>query len=238
MIKRLGIWTMAWAATTVLGLTWMTSGTAAAGDEKDRPGAARTGQESKDQPGGAPAPSAQAKDSKLPLCPVMDEPVDFTVMTMTDDGPVYFCCESCIKKLQKDPAKYASKVAAQRAALARLERIQVRCPVSDHEIDGQTKAEIDGQTIYFCCEDCIPKYKASPARYKARLEASYTYQTRCPVSGKRISPTAYVDLKTGQRIYLCCDDCGDKLLAQPEKYAPKLAEQGIRLDLKKLKGGE
>jgi YHS domain-containing protein len=92
--------------------------------------------------------------------------------------------------------------------------------------------------VYFCCGDCVPKYKASPAKYRAKLEASYTYQTRCPVSGKKIDPAAYVDLKTGERIYLCCEDCGAKVSKEPEKYAPKLAEQGVNLDLKKLKGGD
>jgi len=38
------------------------------------------------------------KGPKLPLCPVMGEAVDFNVKTMTDQGPVYFCCEGCIKK--------------------------------------------------------------------------------------------------------------------------------------------
>jgi len=178
----------------------------------------------------------KATEKELPLCPVMGEPVDFTVKTMTDDGPVFFCCKDCIAKYEKEPAKYAEKVAAQREALKKLERIQVSCPVTGKPIDGETYVTAGGQKVGFCCPNCPAKYESEPAKYKAKLEASYTYQTRCPVSGEKIDPTAFTDLPTGQRVYLCCPGCGDKLLKDPEKFAPKLAEQGVNVDVKKLKG--
>ncbi|MFQ5495237.1 MAG: hypothetical protein ACE5EX_07625, partial [Phycisphaerae bacterium] len=46
---------------------------------------------------------AAAGEPKLPNCPIMGESVDFSVSTMTDDGPVYFCCPGCIKKFKKNP---------------------------------------------------------------------------------------------------------------------------------------
>lgn len=186
---------------------------------------------------------AEQKGAKLPLCPVMGDPVDFGVSTMTDDGPVYFCCKSCIKKFEKDPDKYAEKTAAQRQALSKMERVQVSCPVSGNPVsdkgnpvEGRTFAMIGGRGVHFCCERCISKYQQDPDKYRAKLEASYTYQTRCPVSGDKIDPTAYVDLPSGERIYLCCPGCGEKLLKEPAKYAPKLSEQGVNIDLKKLEG--
>lgn len=172
--------------------------------------------------------------STRPLCPVMGDPVDFSIKTMTDDGPVYFCCKMCIKKLEKGPDRYAAKIAAQRAALKKLKRLQVNCPVGGHPIDGKTFAMIRGRGVYFCCEPCVPKYDTEPAKYQAKLEASYTYQTKCPITGEKIKPTVFADLPTGQRVYFCCPGCDKKLLADPEKYAPKLAAQGINLDVKKL----
>jgi YHS domain-containing protein len=180
----------------------------------------------------------EEKGSKLPLCPVMGDPVDFSVKTMTDDGPVYFCCENCIEKFNKKPQKYAPKVAAQRTALKKLERVQVNCRVSGNPIDGKTFAMVDGQGVYFCCKNCVAKYEKDPAKLKAKLEASYTYQTRCPVMGAEIDPAAFVDLPTGQRVYFCSQGCDDKLLKDPEKYAAKLAAQGINVDVSKLKGGQ
>ena len=44
----------------------------------------------------------------------MGEEIDPKVFTMATNGmTVYFCCKGCDKKYLKDPAKYASKLAAQ-----------------------------------------------------------------------------------------------------------------------------
>lgn len=178
----------------------------------------------------------EAKDAAgaLPHCPIMDEPVDFGVSTMTDDGPVYFCCPECIEKYTKDPAKYADKVKAQRAALAKLDRVQVKCPLTGKPISKDAKVDVDGQAVYFCCPKCPDAYKKEPAKYKAKLAASYTYQTKCPVSGEGIDPAAFVDLADGTRVYCCCTKCIEKVKAEPGKYADKLAAQGTHLNMKKL----
>jgi YHS domain-containing protein len=153
---------------------------------------------------------------------------------MTDDGPVYFCCEMCIPKFKKDPQKYAEKVATQRSVLAKFDRIQVSCPVDDKVVDGKITASVGGQTIAFCSKECQAEYEKSPAEFKARLAGSYTYQTLCPVTGEKIQPSAFTDLPTGQRIYFCCPSCSPKLLKDPAKFAPKLAEQGITIDPEKV----
>jgi YHS domain-containing protein len=174
--------------------------------------------------------------AKLPLCPVMEEPVDFAVKTMTADGPVYFCCKDCIPKYEAAPQKFAEKVAAQRAACEKLPRIQVNCPLDGKPIKADASAEIDGQTLYFCCNDCAGKYKESPAKYKAGLLGSYTYQTKCPVTSERIMPVAFVDQPDGNRVYYCCVSCDKQVRKDPAKYAAKLKEQGTHLNLKKFKG--
>ncbi|MCH7873560.1 MAG: hypothetical protein IID33_17825 [Planctomycetes bacterium] len=172
-------------------------------------------------------------EAKLPLCPVMGDAIDFSKMTMTDDGPVYFCCKMCIKKFAKQPSKYADKVAEQKAALAKLPRVQVSCPLSGEPIDKKMFVEVDGKKVYTCCGDCKTKYAANPGKYAAKLAASYTYQTKCPVKGGDIDPTVFGDMASGQRIYYCCPACDKKLKKDPAKYAEKLAEQGIKLDIKK-----
>ncbi len=181
-----------------------------------------------------PKAAAAAK----PLCPLMDEPVDYTVRTVTEDGPVYFCCEGCIEKYNKDPKKYAEKVTAQRAVLAKMERVQVSCPVGGEAVDGKTTKEIGGKSVAFCCKECVEKYEKEPAKYAGKLEAAYCYQTKCAVSGEKIDPKAFVDLPTKQRIYFCCTKCAGKFEAEPSKYAKKLAEMGITIDLKKVSEGK
>lgn len=182
-------------------------------------------------------PAEQKTDQptkEMPRCPVMGESVDFNVKTMTDEGPVYFCCEMCIPKFKKDPAKYAEKVTAQRAALEKLDRVQVSCPVDGKSVESKLTADVNGHKIAFCSKECQAKYVEHPGAFKAKLADSYTYQTLCPVSGEKIQPDAFTDLKTGQRIYFCCPKCGEKLLKDPAKYAPKLEEQGVKIDPDKV----
>ena len=178
------------------------------------------------------APPA-AKEPKLPACPVSGEPVNFLVSTMTADGPVYFCCKDCIKTFEADPAKYAEKITAQRQMLKKMDRIQVTCPVTGEPIDGKSSALVNGKKIEFCCKDCVSAFEKDPAKYKAKLEASYTYQTKCPVTGEKINPLRFVDLPSGQRVYLCCPGCMPKFKKDPAKYAPQLGAQGIKIEVKK-----
>ncbi len=184
------------------------------------------------------AGAKDAKAAELPLCPVMGEPVDFNIRTMTDKGPVYLCCSGCIKKYDKKPEKYAEKTATQRAALEKRPRVQVACPLSGEPINPKMFVELDGKKVQFCCGDCKGAYAKNPAKYAAKLAASYTYQTLCPVMGETINPVVFTDLPTGERIYLCCKRCDKKLLGDPAKYASTLAEQGIRIDVKKLKAAK
>ena len=60
---------------------------------------------------------AHAEKAALPNCPIMDEPINLAISVATDDGPVYFCCDGCLPKYQKNTGKYTTKVAAQRKAL-------------------------------------------------------------------------------------------------------------------------
>lgn len=183
---------------------------------------------------------AQA-EAKLPLCPVMGKSIDFSMKTMTDDGPVYFCCKMCIKKFEKQPTKYSEKAAQQKAALAKMPRVQVNCPLSGRPIDKEIFVEVAGEKVYTCCNNCKSRYAANPGKYAAKLAASYTYQTKCPVMGGDINPAVFGDLPSGQRIYYCCANCDKKLQKNPAQYAAKLAEQGIKLTVNKAedaKGNE
>ncbi|MFQ5501087.1 MAG: hypothetical protein ACE5EQ_02175 [Phycisphaerae bacterium] len=172
----------------------------------------------------------KAKKLAFPECPVMGEPVDFSVKTDTPNGPVYFCCKKCIKKFLKNPAKYAEDVAQQRKAVAALPKIQVSCPVTGKPIDEKVFIGKGDKKTYFCCKGCVSKYKKNPAKYKAGLANSYTYQTQCPVMGEEIDPTAFITLTTGQRVFFCCPKCEKKFLKNPAKYAPKLEAQGTLID--------
>jgi YHS domain-containing protein len=80
----------------------------------------------------------------------------------------------------------------------------------------------------------MAKYEGDPIKYASALANSYTYQTKCPVMGEDIDPKSFATLANGTKIYFCCKGCDKKLFADPAKYAPKLAAQGITFDPKGL----
>lgn len=174
----------------------------------------------------------------LPACPVTGAPIDFSFRTMTESGPVYFSSEEAVKTFDENPAAYAESAAAQREALAKLDRIQVSCPVTGNPVDGKTAISLDGQWVSFCSQDCLARYLADPASYQANLEASYTYQTRCPVHDQRINPEVYAELSAGQRVYFCLKNDRERFLKNPALYSPRLVAQGIQIaPLEPAEGG-
>ena len=119
--------------------------------------------------------------------------------------------------------------------------MQVACPVSGEPIDPKVSLEQDGRTVHFCCLKCVEKFKADAAKYKAMLAASYTYQTKCPISGEDINPTTAAVLPSGDKLYTCSKSCLEKLSAEADKVVAKMAAQGYPVkaeDLKKAKPAE
>ncbi len=185
----------------------------------------------------AARPPAKA-ESKPALCPVMgDEPVNFAISVPSDAGPVYFCCTECVAKYQANPTKYAEKVSAQRAALAGKAKVQTTCPVSGEPVKQDISIEHEGKKINFCCKGCAAKFQGEPDKYKAKLANSYTYQTKCPITEEEIDPQSFTTAANGQKVYFCCPPCEKKFLAEPAKYAPKLAAQGYVMDKLEMKKG-
>lgn len=172
----------------------------------------------------APAPAAEtaqrtpgkanAERQTLPPCPVTSDPIVLSIRTLTDDGPVYFSSEAARDRFNADPTKYAENAAAQRDALKKLPRVQVNCPVTGNPIDGKTQIFTRDKVVDFCCKRCVAKFdsvendEAALRAYDAKLEASYTYQTNCPVSGDAINPTVYAEISDDLRVYFCC--AGDR----------------------------
>ena len=169
-------------------------------------------------------------------CPVMGEPVNFLVSTPTPDGPVFFCCPRCIEKYKAAPEDFASKVDEQRDALSKLAKVQVICPVSGEPVDPKRFIERDSGRVYFCCGKCIASYEENPDRYREALANAYTYQTVCPVKGDQVNPNVFIETRAG-RIYLCCKPCEQKLVSQPDRYLPNLANQGVTLTAADLASG-
>ena len=112
------------------------------------------------------------------------------------------------------------------------------CVVSGGELGSMGDPIVfnhEGREVRFCCKGCISKFKKDPAKYQADLAASYTYQTKCPVSGEAIDANSSTVLSTGETVYFCCGGCAKKFVADPAKYADNMAKQGVPIDPAKIK---
>lgn len=109
-------------------------------------------------------------------------------------------------------------------------KAQTLCPVMGGKINPDLYVDVNGKRIYVCCRGCVAEVKKHPAKYIKKLEDQGVtlpdLQTTCPVTGDKINPDLYVDVK-GKRIYTCCKDCISTIKKNPEKYIKKLEDQHV-----------
>jgi YHS domain-containing protein len=75
------------------------------------------------------------------------------------DGKVFFCCPGCVKKWNKDPAKYETMANLQLVKTGQFE--QKKCPISGGDIDEAQSLEVDGVKVCFCCDKCKGKVETA-----------------------------------------------------------------------------
>lgn len=157
-----------------------------------------------DAPAKEPAKQAPGKDAakkKRPVntvCPVSDDEAD-PAQTVTYQGKlVAFCCEDCVGAFNKNPKKFAAKVAAAEKQAKQKKKdagrskgaekpagneqpkkgeqpagkpVNTLCVVHPEDaVDPTVTAEYEGKLIGFCCVDCRDKFDLDPERYAARLK--------------------------------------------------------------------
>ncbi len=71
------------------------------------------------------------------------------------DGKVFFCCPGCVKKWNKDPAKFETLANLQLVKTGQFK--QTKCPISGGDIDETQFSEVDGVKVSFCCGNCKGK---------------------------------------------------------------------------------
>lgn len=70
-------------------------------------------------------------------------------------GKVYFCCDGCKGKFEKDTAKYAVKANAQLVSTGQAK--QVKCPLAGQPVKADKTVEVAGVKVAFCCDGCKGK---------------------------------------------------------------------------------
>lgn len=82
-------------------------------------------------------------------------------------GKVFFCCDGCKGKFEKDKEKYASK--AQQQLVATKQYKQKACPLSGGDIDPEKKTKVNGVEVAFCCGGCLGKVEKAEGDEKVDL---------------------------------------------------------------------
>jgi len=117
---------------------------------------------------------AQLPGYPMDSCPVggplgsMGEPMNFIYMNRL----VRFCCGGCEKSLVGDPVKYMAKLDKAYADAQREAYPLDTCIVAGGELGsmGEPYEIVAGtRLVRFCCDGCLPKFRADPAKYLAGL---------------------------------------------------------------------
>jgi YHS domain-containing protein len=132
-------------------------------------------------------------------CPVTGEKIaSRDVSAKMFDRDVYFCCEGCKAKAEKNPAMFVKKTLdEQRAAIQGVtakadhhgahgehhgsaEKGEQKflgkgdgvttCPVTGEPINKNVNAQINGKTVYACCPDCLETVRKNPDLYLKKAE--------------------------------------------------------------------
>lgn len=113
----------------------------------------------------AAKPKAKIENVKCFIMPKKDVKED--VVADYGDLKVYFCCKSCLKRFNKDNAKYATKANQQLVVTEQVK--QTACPFSGQPTKDDQSTEVNGTTVKFCCDKCKAKVDSAADAEKANL---------------------------------------------------------------------
>lgn len=117
---------------------------------------------------------AQTLRYPMDKCPVggplgsMGEPVNFIYMNRL----IRFCCGGCESSFLNEPVKHMAKLDTAYADQQRNNYALDGCVVSEAKLGsmGDPVELVAGtRLVRFCCEACIPRFRASPGTYLAKL---------------------------------------------------------------------
>lgn len=92
-----------------------------------------------------------------PKCPVSGKAIDKENSVEHNGGKVYFCCPNCPKAFEKTPEKFASKANYQLYVTKQAKL--VKCPFTGKALNTETKIDVSGVPVCFCCMNCQAKAK-------------------------------------------------------------------------------
>jgi uncharacterized pyridoxamine 5'-phosphate oxidase family protein len=97
-----------------------------------------------------------------------------------------------------------------------LSKDELKCPVSGKEAKETISLDVNGEKVYFCCENC-------PKSYKQKINlAEEEGEKKCALEGcgKAASGEEKAIVRTAKNVAFCCDNC-PKAFARKNKFEAK-----------------
>jgi YHS domain-containing protein/mono/diheme cytochrome c family protein/uncharacterized membrane protein len=99
-------------------------------------------------------------------CPVSGKDVDAKFTSTYEGRVVAFCCGDCKAAFDKEPQKFAAKLAPPAA-----KPVNAKCPVSGKDVDPKFTSTYEGRVVAFCCGDCKAAFDKEPQKFAAKLDS-------------------------------------------------------------------
>lgn len=121
----------------------------------------------------------QKNETKEPLignkiiCPVKGH--DFIISKKTlkfeyENKTYYFCCKNALEEFMKNPDKYKNETNSKIGN-------ELICPVMNTRFkvnENTPYTEYKGKIFYFCCPDCLNKFKNNPEKYIKNISKTHS----------------------------------------------------------------
>lgn len=93
----------------------------------------------------------------------------------------------------------------------------VKCPVSNKDVNKDATVEFEECKVYFCCDKCPKAFEndKNHAKFGAKarhqmVQTGQLKQTACPFTGKPVNSAMSVDVE-GVKVEFCCANCKGKV---------------------------
>jgi len=144
---------------------------------------------------------------------------------------VYFASNANLNSFVENPKRFFNlPLNPEITARPDMMGLAVRCPVMGNEsrpfiINNMTpRLQVtNGQYLYFASQHCISTFLRNGPETYIQLDTSKTpFTSNCVLSGKMIelgaTTTARSELKGGQHVYFCCNDCLLRFNSEPRNF--------------------
>ncbi len=110
-----------------------------------------------------------------------------------------------------------------------------KCPVAGNKpAKAGTEVDYKGGKVFFCCADCVSKFKDKETQAKYEVKANeqlvatmQAKQKGCPLSGRKIDPGTKIEVD-GIAVCFCCAGCQGKVKnATAEKQREMIFGKGF-----------